>query len=180
MIFRTEEQKHDLIRSWHRPDRPFFAAGACHVLAAAFLEAYPHAGFQPFLILPNPGLRGSHVFVSDGKTAFDYHGFSELDYFLDHFFTKIRRFFPHWCGEVIQLKESPISTSFCEKHNSRLPSQYLHDPLPRAFSYLARFPFPRSQVSLGNVSCSSRNFISRQFVAADVRRWPRPRGRDRQ
>src|SRR5471032_3305755 len=82
MIFRTEEQKHDLTRSWHRSDRPFFAAGACHVLAAAFLEVYPNAGFHPFLILPGPGLRGSHVFVSDGETVFDYHGFSGHDRFL--------------------------------------------------------------------------------------------------
>jgi hypothetical protein len=141
MIFRTAEQKHDLIRSWHRPDRPFFAAGACHILAAAFLEAYPHASFHPFLILPNPGLRGSHVFVSNGKTAFDYHGFSRHDQYLSHYFTKICRFFPLWNGEVIRLKESPVGASFCRAYNCRLPSQYLHDPLPRAFSYLARFSF---------------------------------------
>lgn len=141
MIFRTEEQKRDLTRSWHRPDRPFFAAGACHVLAAAFLEANPNDGFHPFLILPNPGLRGSHVFVSDGRTVFDYHGFSRHDHYLSHYFTKIYRFFPRWHGEVIRLTESPIDVSFCEKYNHRLPSQYPHDPLPRAFSYLARFPF---------------------------------------
>ena len=139
MIFRTEEQKRDLIRSWRRPDRPFFAAGACHVLAAAFLETYPSAGFRPFLILPARGLRGSHVFVSNSNIVFDYHGFSKHDYYLSHYFSKIRRFFPQWHGEVIGLNESPISVSFCGAHNCRLPSQYLHDPLPRAFAYLSRF-----------------------------------------
>ena len=134
MIFRTQKQKHDLAGSWSRPDRPFFASGACHVLAAAFLEAYPNADYHPFLILPNPGLRGSHVFVSDGKIAFDYHGFSKYDHYLSHFFTKIRRFFPRWHGQVIRLTESPIGVSFCEAHHCRLPSQYLHNPLPRAFS----------------------------------------------
>jgi hypothetical protein len=141
MIFRTEEQKHDLIRSWYRPDRPFFSSGACHILAAAFLELHPNAGFHPFLILPSPGLRGSHVFVSNGKTVFDYHGFSRQDYYLSHYFTKICRFFPLWRGEVIRLTETPIAVSFCERYNHRLPSQYPRDPLPRAFSYLTRFPF---------------------------------------
>jgi len=140
MIFRTEEQKSDLIRSWNRPDRPFFASGACHVLASAFLETRPNAGFRPFLILPEPGLRGSHVFVSDGKIAFDYHGFSKHEHFLSHYFAKISRFFPLWNCDVIDLKESPTSVSFCETYNHRLPSQYLHDPMPRAFAYLARFP----------------------------------------
>jgi hypothetical protein len=141
MIFRTEEQKHDQMRLWNRPDRPFFAAGACHVLAAAFLEAYPNAGYRPVLILPKPGLRGSHVFVSNGNTAFDYHGFSKHEHFVFHYFDKISRLFPQWRGDVIDLKESPTSVSFCGKYNHRLPNQYLHDPMPRAFSYLARFPF---------------------------------------
>jgi hypothetical protein len=151
MIFRTEEQKHDLIRSWHRPDRPFFATGACHVLAAAFLEVYPNTGFHPFLILPGSGLRGSHVFVSDGKTVFDYHGFSGHDRFLSHYFVKVRRFFPRWFGEVIRLEESPIGVAFCGRYSHRLPSQYPYDPLPRAFSYLVRF----SSIKIPQKSCSS-------------------------
>jgi hypothetical protein len=140
MIFRTEEQKRDPVRSWYRSDRSFFAAGACHILAGAFLETYPNTGFNPQLISPHPGLPGSHVFVSNGEIVFDYHGISKHHDFLSHYFTKIRRFFPRWQGEIIRLKESPISESFCRTYNHRLPSQYLHNPLPRAFSFLAHFP----------------------------------------
>jgi hypothetical protein len=149
MIFRTEEQKHDLVRSWHRPDRPFFAASACHVLAAAFLEVYPNAGFHSLLILPGPGLRGSHVVVSDGQTVFDYHGFSEHHRFLSHYSARIWRFFPRWHGKLIRLEGSPIGVPFCRRYNHRLPSQYPHDPLPRAFSYLARF----SSIKFPQKSC---------------------------
>ena len=37
--------KLDPIRRRHRPDRQFFANGACHILAYAFLERYPDLGF---------------------------------------------------------------------------------------------------------------------------------------
>jgi len=139
VIFRTESQKADLQRSWHRPDRPFFAAGACHILAAAFLEAHPGQGFATTLILPDDGHRGSHVFVSDGTSAFDYHGYSRCETFLSHYLRKIRRFFPSWQGRIITLADSPISTSFCRTYGCRLPSQFLHDPRPRAHAYLSRF-----------------------------------------
>ena len=139
MIFRTEEQKRDPVRTWFRSDRSFFAAGACHILAGAFLKTYPNAGFEPYLISPHPGLRGSHVFVSDGKTGFDYHGFTKHDRLLSHYFIKIRRFFPQWQGEIVRLNESPIGATFCVEQNHRMPSQFLHDPLPRALSYLSRF-----------------------------------------
>lgn len=142
MIFRSEEQKRDQIQSWNRPDRSFFAAGACHILAAAFLEAYSHSGFQAFQIVPKPGFRGTHVFVSNGNRIFDYHGFSEHDRYIIHYFAKIRRFFPPWDGDVIRLDCSPTDFFFCQKYNHRLPEQYLHDPRPRAQAYLTRFSSP--------------------------------------
>lgn len=35
------------VRRWSSPDRVFFACGACHILAFAFLKAYPQSGFAP-------------------------------------------------------------------------------------------------------------------------------------
>jgi len=142
MIFRTEEAKKNLARSWQRLDRPFFAAGACHVLAAAFLKTYPKAGFHAFLILPETNLRGSHVAVTNGLVVFDYHGYVRHDAYLAHYFSKIRRFYPGWQGKILRLEESPTAKSFCQKYQHRLPDQYWKDPQPRAVSYLNRFPPP--------------------------------------
>ncbi len=106
------------------------------------METYTDTDFQAYLILPSEGWRGSHVFVANAKTVFDYHGFSERDRFLAHYFRKVRRFFPAWQGAIIQIGMSPASAAFCEKYGHRLPSQYLHDPFPRAFAYLKRFRHP--------------------------------------
>jgi hypothetical protein len=144
MIFRSENAKKDLLRSWNRPDRPFFAAGACHVLAAVFLETYPEAGYHSLFIRPEAGYRGSHVVVSNGRMIFDYHGYTKQSAYLIHYFSKIRRFFPQWQGAIERLKESPIEEPFCKKHQYRMPYQYLCDPRLRALSYLQRFdqPYP--------------------------------------
>lgn len=41
----TPAERADQMLSWNRDDVRFFAAGACHILAFAFLEVYPKAGF---------------------------------------------------------------------------------------------------------------------------------------
>src|SRR5262249_51250149 len=38
---RTKCAKRDPIKRWALPDRVFFACGACHILAYAFLRTYP-------------------------------------------------------------------------------------------------------------------------------------------
>jgi len=35
------------VRRWNLPDRVFFACGACHILAHAFLERFASTGFGP-------------------------------------------------------------------------------------------------------------------------------------
>jgi len=142
MIFRTPEEKKDLIRSWNLPDRPFFAAGACHILAAAFLQTYRDAGYYALHIKPDAGFRGQHVLVSNGSVTFDYHGYAREEAYLSHYFSKIHRFIPHWRGVVKTLSINPTEKAFCQEHRHRMPDQYLHDPRPRAISYLRRFKPP--------------------------------------
>lgn len=50
--------KQDPARRWSLPDRVFFACGACHILAYAFLKAYPRSGFAPLWIKPSKGGHG--------------------------------------------------------------------------------------------------------------------------
>jgi hypothetical protein len=145
MIFRSDTDKSDLARSCHRPDRPFFASGACHILAYAFLQKHSDFDYHPIYISPHPGFRGSHLVVSDGNTIFDYHGYSDHDYFMEHYFIKMRRYFPGWQADLIQIEDSLIDSGFCSRFNHRMPFQYFQNPIPRAFSYLSRFPAPEKQ-----------------------------------
>jgi hypothetical protein len=136
MIFRSNKAKTDPVLSWNRPDRPFFAAGACHVLCAAFLELHPNEGYHTVIIRPEPGFRGGHVVVSNGKKVFDYHGYSEEKAFLRHYHAKMGRFFPKWGCSIHRVHGSPVSAEFCEQNKLRKPDQFLHDPFPRAMDYV--------------------------------------------
>jgi hypothetical protein len=142
MIFRSDSQKSDPVASWHRPDRAFFAGGACHILSHVFLQEYPRSGYRPAYILPRQGFRGSHVIVSDGEMVFDYHGYCDHERYLGRYFTKMRRRFPGWEADVLSIEGSPVGRDFCSRFNHRLPSQFFSDPLPRAKKFLARFSPP--------------------------------------
>ena len=87
-----------------QPDRRFFACGACHILAHAYLERFPDGRFRPFWIRPRPGFTGNHVFVSDGETVFDYHGYSAARAFLPHYARRAGRYYPGWDAEVVPLR----------------------------------------------------------------------------
>ena len=52
MFFPKVNVKNDPVGRWRRPDRHFFANGACQVLAFAFLERYPDLGFHARWIKP--------------------------------------------------------------------------------------------------------------------------------
>jgi len=94
------------------------------------------------LIAPHSGYRGSHVFASNGRYAFDYHGYTQIDRFLDHYFKKMNRLFPGWSADVIVLDVSPTSEEFCTAYNHRMPDKFFKDPRPRANAYVRRFKFP--------------------------------------
>ena len=86
--------KDDPARRWALPDRVFFACGACHILAFAFLERYPRAGFKPIWMKPRAGYTGNHVFVTNGATAFDYHGYCDEHMLIAHAQAKAGRWWP--------------------------------------------------------------------------------------
>lgn len=133
--------KEDPVRRWNLPDRVFFAAGACHILAYAFLERFPLAAFGPIWVRPRNGFTGNHVFVTDGYLAFDYHGYVPSGQLLDHFTKRARRIFPGWAADLV-----PVTVSLVNREEARTigmdirePTQFLHDALPRAHRYLKRF-----------------------------------------
>jgi hypothetical protein len=151
MFFPKANVKSDPVGRWHRPDRHFFANGACQVLASAFLERYPDLGFHARWIKPAPSYLGNHIFVTDGKVAFDYHGLSAEDRLLSLAFRRARRFFPGWDATLIDLPDDVLVSESRSREIDGLwlrePKQFLHDALPRARAFLGRFGDLRSDIA---------------------------------
>ncbi len=149
--------KRDLSARWALPDRVFFACGACHILADAFLRAYPRAGFVPIWIRPRPGYTGNHIVLVRRDIAFDYHGYGRWDALLAHMTRKARRWWPGWAADLVELPRVVIG---CEPRSREIPGlrlresrQFLHDAAPRADRFLARFPPPPTGASDPNQEC---------------------------
>ena len=158
MFFPKIDVKNDPVRRWHRPDRHFFANGACQVLAFAFLERYPDMGFHARWIKPAPGFTGSHIYVTDGIYAFDYHDLTTEQRLLAFGFERARRFFPGWEATLVDL---PTDVLVSEQRSRQIeglwlrePGQFLHDALPRARAFLDRFGDIRTQIT-ASTSCTS-------------------------
>jgi hypothetical protein len=95
---------------------------------------------------PLDGHSGNHIFVTDTKTAFDYHGYADLQRLLAHTYAKAGRWWPGWTAELIEL---PVDVLVSEEKSRRYdglwlrePGQFLHDALPRARRFVERFPAP--------------------------------------
>src|SRR4030081_901581 len=100
MFFPKIDIKQDPARQWPRPDRQFFASGACQVLGYEFLEPYPNLGFRAHWIKPASGLTGNHIFVTDGRT-FDYPGFTPEPRLLALAIRRGHRFYPGWDATLV-------------------------------------------------------------------------------
>jgi hypothetical protein len=142
-------RKSDPQMRWSLPDRAFFACGACHILAYAFLARWGTADMQAVWIRPKPGYTGNHVFVDGGDWTFDYHGYAEKPHFIAHLWRGARRRWPGWDAALIALDcdvliSEPKSRAY-DGLRLREPGQFLHDAMPRAQAYLQRFRNPPAQ-----------------------------------
>ena len=160
MFFPKINVKDDPVRRWHRPDRQFFANGACQVLAYAFLERYSGLGFQARWIKPAQGYIGHHIYVTDGRTAFDYHRLTTEADLLSLGFRRARRFFPGWDATLVDL---PMDVLISEQRSRQIeglwlrePKQFLHDAMPRARAFLDKFGDLRERLT-ASASCTSRD-----------------------
>jgi hypothetical protein len=143
---RTKGAKRDPTIRWGLPERVFFACGACHILAYAFLKAYPRSGFIPIWIRPTTGYTGNHILVVRDSLAFDYHGYSDFPKLLHHMERKANRSWPGWNAELMELPpEVLVSESKSRTYDGLWligPEQFLHDVMTRAERFLLRFPAP--------------------------------------
>jgi hypothetical protein len=159
MFFPKIDVKNDPVRRWHRPDRQFFANGACQILAYAFLERYADLGFHARWIKPVDGFVGNHIYVTDGINAFDYHGLAAEQRLLELAFRRGRRFFPGWDATLFDLPSDVlISEQRSRQYHGlwlREPKQFLHDAMPRARAFLDRFDDLRGRLTNASASCTS-------------------------
>ena len=133
--------KDDPWRRWNLPDRVFFAAGACHILAHAFLERFSASGFSPIWVRPREGFTGHHVFVANGDLTFDYHGYLPRGRLVAHYTRRARRLFAGWDAELVAVSISLVNRTEAKTigMDIREPGQFLHDALPRAHHFLDHF-----------------------------------------
>jgi hypothetical protein len=128
------------------PDRVFFACGACHILAFAFLERYGTAEMSALWIKPSPGHTGNHIVVATKDLVFDYHGYSDRERFLTHYRERARQRYPGWDATLFELPwDVLVSEEKSRRYDGlwlREPTQYFEDALPRAQAFLDRFPAP--------------------------------------
>lgn len=144
---RTPGAKRDPAKQWALPDRVFFAAGACHVLAYAFLERYPHSGFEAKWIRPAPGHTGNHiVVVRDDGCVFDYHGYSDWSQYWTHAVCRANRWWPGWSADVVNIRMDALVSRRRSREYEGLvmkePQEFLFDPLARARRYVQTFSAP--------------------------------------
>jgi hypothetical protein len=113
--------KEDPVRRWALPEQVFFACGACHILAYAFLEAYPKSDFAPVWIKPARGFTGSHIVAVRDDMAFDLIPLPK---------------------DVLISERKSLEYDNYDRLWLREPGQYLHNAMPRAQQFLRRFPPP--------------------------------------
>ncbi|MDH6263742.1 hypothetical protein [Bradyrhizobium sp. BR13661] len=128
--------KADPHRQWSLPDRIFFGYGACHILAGVFLNQPPLPGFYAERVIPAEGFLGSHVYVTDGVIAFDYHGYSRRDRLLQHHKRVWASQYHGWLCTIEMVDFDLLSTSDLNKRRMRGPDQYLRDAIPRARRFI--------------------------------------------
>ena len=86
--------KHDPCQRWALPDRVFFACGACHILAYAFLERYGGDMWGALWIRPADGFTGNHIVAATPRCVFDYHGYADRAAYLARYGVRAHRRYP--------------------------------------------------------------------------------------
>lgn len=131
---RTPEELADQRLSWQRADQAFFAAGACHILAWAFIASRPKSDFRIVALRKVGREHASHVIASNGVWAFDHDGWTLESELL----AVTAAFEPATTWEPLIITDD--LETYCRLHDHRPPSMYVEDPWPRAFAYIARLP----------------------------------------
>jgi hypothetical protein len=124
-------------RRWKQPDRIFFGFGACHVLAGVFLAETDLEGFYGEWIVPAEGFAGNHMYATDGRISFDFHGYALRERLLTRYWRGYRRRFPGWSAQVRKIDFPLLDTCELNRRKHLGPDQFFADPIPRARLFIA-------------------------------------------
>jgi len=137
--------KQDPVRRWSLPDRIFYSHGACHILAGVFLQRFPNTGWSAIWLKPWEGFHGSHVYATNGKIAFDYHGYTVRDRLLKHHEKAHASRYTGWGFDLFHVDFSLLDTNELNSRNMRGPDQYLGNAIERTNRYLDRIDHDRQK-----------------------------------
>jgi hypothetical protein len=138
LFSRTSEERKDPFLFWQREDQPFFAAGACHILAYMFSQLHDGEGYDVIFIKPHIINQGTHVYMSNGTWAFDHNGWTLESELLETTAAAYGKEYPGWGYERI-IVEDDLET-FCRNNNHRQPWQFAYLPWERAYNFIKRLP----------------------------------------
>ena len=135
---RTEAERRDQLLSWGRPDRAFFASGACHILAFRFSDRHADTSHRIILIHPINDLPGAHVYVQREGWAFDFIGWTPEHVALSETAAACRARWPGWDYEKVEVIDD--LHTFCARWGHRPPAGFAFDVVERADRFVERFP----------------------------------------
>lgn len=139
---RTPEEKQDMFLAWQRPDKAFFAAGACHILGFLFVSLHMHEGYKLIHIKPKgKNASGHHMFASNGTWAFDFNGWTKETELLGEYAKAYIEKYPGWEYERVAVPYDweGFGKYLLETHH-RPPEYFPHLPWERAYTYIQQFP----------------------------------------
>jgi hypothetical protein len=102
-------------------------------------EAIITAKFSAVWIKPKLNFSGNHIFVTDGKVSFDFHGYSQFDKLLAHHKKRWLQKHVDWSYTLQEVDFDLLSTQSLNARKMLGPDQYLHNPIPRAELFIDRF-----------------------------------------
>lgn len=137
--------KQNPARRWALPDRIFYGYGACHILAGVFLERFSESGCWAVWVKPWEGFHGNHIFVTDGRIAFDYHGYSVHERLVAHHEKVWVSRFAGWGANTSRVDFALLDTAELNARKMRGPDQYFEGVIDRTHRYLDRVDHDRQK-----------------------------------
>lgn len=137
---RTPEESRDVFLAWQRPDKAFFAAGACHILAHMFLSLHYGEDYELIYIKPKGDYPGNHMYASNGTWAFDFNGWTLEEELREANEAAYKQAYPDWQYERIVIKEGLPAYIAAGNHHVRPPEYFPELPWKRAYDYIKLFP----------------------------------------
>lgn len=138
---RSPEESRDVFLAWKRPDKAFFASGACHILAHMFLSLHYGEQYQLIYIKPKQkNYPGNHMYASDGKWAFDFNGWTLEEELLEVTKKEFGDKYKGWDYTRIVIKEG-LPEYLKHSNHLRGPEYFPQLPWERAYKYVKRFSY---------------------------------------